>query len=141
MEAFLATVNEVFPTNIPFLSKDSKTDNVSIYNNNKNFADGDARAYGAITFIYEDTRDVKDIAYPFDKNNFTFPIPGETVMVIKNSDEYLWLPYSVTQYPNFREDYKTTIAGSGVAMPDKQDSKSNDYKSIESPIFYLQTEC
>ena len=128
LEIFLAKVKKVYMKSEDFLDLKKDTDFVAVYNSNKNFDSKDTRFLGAIEFARTSTKTLENYAFPFDKNNFTFPIPGETVMVIKNSDEYLWLPYSVTQYPNFREDYKTTIAGSGVAMPDKQDSKSNDYK-------------
>jgi hypothetical protein len=47
-------------------------------------------------------------AYPFDKNNFTMPIKGETVLVIEvDKTNIFWLPFSVTPYSNYRRDYVT----------------------------------
>jgi len=47
-------------------------------------------------------------AYPFDKNNFTMPIKGETVVVLEiDKSNVFWLPYSVTPYSNYRRDYVT----------------------------------
>jgi hypothetical protein len=115
METFLATVDEVYPTNTPFgpykkAADGSIDDTVSIYNGNKNFSDLDASLYGAITYTFENSNSKNLIARPFDKNNFTFPIKGETVVILKmfqpNSQTF-WLPYTNTPYPNYRKDYTT----------------------------------
>lgn len=105
MESFLATVDEVYPTNKDFIKKEDN-DIVSIYNDNKKFSDKDARRYGAISYLSE-TSVKNDIAYPFDKNNFTFPIKGETVVIFKIADQTFWMPYTVTPYSNYRRDYIT----------------------------------
>ena len=67
-------------TNTDLLKYDGG-DAVSIYNGNKAFSDTDARMYGAITYKFEDTISTDDYAHPFDKNNFTMPIKGETVII------------------------------------------------------------
>jgi hypothetical protein len=109
MDSFLATVDKVYPTGADF--KDAKTgkeaDFISIYNNNKDLHSKDARYYGAITYEFEDSKAIDDYAYPFDKNNFTFPIKGETVVIVKIENQTYWLPFSTTPYSSFRQDYPT----------------------------------
>ena len=108
VESFLATVNTVFPTESEFLPYDKENkDSIAAYNNNKTFAKGDARFYGAITYKFEDTLKIDDYAFPFDKNNFTFPISGETVVILKMGGQTYWLPYTTTPYVNYRRDYIT----------------------------------
>ncbi len=116
METFLATVDTVYPTNKQFEAYDkvsgSINDTVSLYNNNttKDFGDYDASLYGAITYRFEDSNAKNDIARPFDKNNFTFPIKGETVVILKmfgTNTQTFWMPYTNTPYPNYRRDYTT----------------------------------
>jgi len=107
MEAFLATVDKVYPTNTDFLKKD--VDKISIYNGNTNFSDLDARRYGAIEYLSE-TGIKNDDAQPFDKNNFTFPIKGETVVIFKIANQTFWMPYTTTPYANYRKDYITKTA-------------------------------
>jgi hypothetical protein len=109
IKSFLATVDNVYGTNIP-LSDNDVTDNISVYNENTNFSDKDARTYGAITYLFEDTILIDDYAYPFDKNNFTFPKKGETVIILKmfgRNEQTFYLPYTNTAYPNYRRDYIT----------------------------------
>jgi hypothetical protein len=109
IKSFLATVDNVYGTNIP-LSDNDVTDNISVYNENTNFSDKDARTYGAITYLFEDTIRIDDYAYPFDKNNFTFPKKGETVIILKmfgRNEQTFYLPYTNTAYPNYRRDYIT----------------------------------
>jgi hypothetical protein len=114
METFLATVDKVFPTNTKLekypKSGSSIDDTVSVYNENNNFSDDDASFYGAITYNFEDSNQKDNYARPFDKNNFTFPIKGETVVILKMFGTYsqtFWLPYTNTPYPNYRKDYTT----------------------------------
>jgi hypothetical protein len=114
VKSFLATVDNVYGTNTP-LVQNSVSDNVSIYNENTTFADTDARLYGAITYLFEDTIEKDDYAYPFDKNNFTFPKKGETVIILKmfgRNQQTFYLPYTNTVYPNYRRDYITYERGS-----------------------------
>lgn len=106
MESFLATVRDVFPTNHPFNKRD-EDDTIAIHNDNKSFTDEDARMYGAITYNFENTIEIDDYAYPFDKNNFTFPIKGETVVILKIEHQTFWLPYTNTPYSNYRQDLIT----------------------------------
>ncbi len=109
IESYLATVDKVFPTDVELTPYESgeDADYVSVYNKNKDFSDKDARMYGAITYIYPDMT-TEYYAYPFDKNNFTMPIKGETVLIIEiDKSNIFWLPYSVTPYANYRRDYVT----------------------------------
>jgi len=112
IETFLATVETVYPTYQQFDKYDkpggSINDTVSVYNENRNFSDLDASLYGAITYRYEDSVQQNIVARPFDRNNFTFPIKGETVVILKMFGTYsqtFWLPYTNTPYPNYRKDY------------------------------------
>jgi len=109
IKSYLVTVDKVFPIDIEFTPNETgeDADFVSVYNNNKDFSDKDARMYGAITFIYPDMT-TQYYAYPFDKNNFTMPIKGETVVLLEiDKSNIFWLPYSVTPYSNYRRDYVT----------------------------------
>jgi len=133
LEIFLAKVNKVYLTQDSFGELDTKTDNVIYYNDNKSFDTKDARFLGAIEFSRSDYRNIENYAFPFDKNNLTYPIIGETVFVIKNSNEYYWLPYTVTQYPNYREDFKTTLAGQELKIKDTStNSTATDYRDSKS---------
>lgn len=129
MEAFLATVTKVFTSSEDFL--DLKTDNdfVKFYNDNKNFTNKDARFLGAIEFSRNTPILLENYAFPFDKNNVTYPIIGETIFILVNDREYYWMPYTNTQYPNYREDYKTSEATKEKNLPEAgSDSKGKDYK-------------
>jgi hypothetical protein len=136
LEIFLAAVSKVYLNEDIFLNfrknSDDKINDVAIkYNDNINFADTDSRFLGAIEFQRENVRITENYAFPFDKNNLTYPIVGETVFIIKNDNEYYWLPYTVTQYPNYREDYKTTLR----AIPDEKVGSKNkqaNYSDVNS---------
>ena len=107
---FLATVDDVYGTStelLPKLKGKEGEDAISIYNDNKTFADKDARMYGAITYRKQSAIKVDDYAFPFDKNNFTFPIKGETVVIVKMHHQSFYLPYTNTPYSNYRRDYIT----------------------------------
>jgi hypothetical protein len=117
--SFLAIVHNVYPTNSKFLTKD-KEDTVAVYNDNKDFAEEDARFYGAITYEFENTFEIEDYAFPFDKNNFTFPVKGETVVILKMFSQTFWLPYTNTPYSNYRRDEVTYTATRPV------DNEGND---------------
>lgn len=125
VKSFLAIVNNVYPTNTDFLKRDAE-DIVSIHNDNKDFSDVDSRLYGAITYEYEDSFEIEDYAFPFDKNNFTFPIKGETVVIMKMFDQVFWLPYTNTPYSNYRRDEITYNATRPVDTKGKQKS-SKEY--------------
>jgi hypothetical protein len=106
MEAFLATVTKVFTSADDFLDLKTDSDFVKFYNDNKNFANKDARFLGAIEFSRNTPFLLENYAFPFDKNNVTYSIAGETIFILVNDREYYWMPYTNTQYPNYREDYK-----------------------------------
>lgn len=130
-EIFLSKVTKVFKTEEDFLNLDKDNDYVSVYNDNKDMSDKDAKYYGAIDFKINDTFSTNNLyhAFPFDKNNFTFPLVGETVLVLNINGQYLWLPYSLTNYPNFREDYKTSeLLDASELLDTNTSSKSKDYK-------------
>jgi hypothetical protein len=110
---FLATVDNVYGTTTELLTKEAGEaglDAISVYNDNKAFSDKDARMYGAITYRRESNIKVDDYAFPFDKNNFTFPIKGETVVIVKLHNQSFYLPYTNTPYSNYRRDYTTYYA-------------------------------
>ena len=133
VKSFLATVDTVFGTNVPLADNDT-TDNISVYNENTKFSDKDARTYGAITYLFEDTIQVDDYAYPFDKNNFTFPKKGETVIILKmfgRNEQTFYLPYTNTSYPNYRRDYITYERSSKKDLESVgKDSSGSDLKNI-----------
>jgi len=132
MQTFLATVREVFPTNTPFNKRDEE-DSISIHNDNKNFAQDDTRMYGAITYDFENTIYIDDYAYPFDKNNFTFPIKGETVVILKIENQSFWLPYTNTPYSNYRQDLITFERTSKKEVePIKSKSQNKEYSNVQS---------
>jgi len=137
LESYLATVTQTLLTEADFLPhvKDSNgniDEHTIYYNENKNFTDKNVRNLGAIKFSLEDSRNFVDYAFPFDKNNLTFPIKGETVLIIKIDDIIYWLPYSITQYPNYREDYKTAEAAKEKQLPIvAKGAKQNSYRETQ----------
>ena len=147
VQSFLAIVNHVYPTNSTFFKKDDE-DIVSIHNENKDFSDLDARMYGAITYEFEDTFETDDYAFPFDKNNFTFPIKGETVVIFKMFNQTFWLPYTNTPYSNYRRDeitYKATRpvdttgdskSGTTLSNSAKTGGSTNSNKTKKDDIGY-----
>jgi hypothetical protein len=92
METFLARVVTIKPTTTDFETR--VTGNVSTYDNKDFTEDEVGRGYGAITYAYQNAIVDEDIALPFDKNNFTFPIKGETVIILKIEGETFYLPFS-----------------------------------------------
>ena len=106
MEAFLAAVTKVYLKSDKPLDK--QKDYIKKYNGNESLDDNDIRFLGAIEFKRESSIALEAYAFPFDKNNMTYPILGETVMIMIIGNDYYWLPYSNTHYPNYREDYKTS---------------------------------
>ena len=121
-ETFLARVRKTYLTDDDFKELKKDKDFVKIYNGNKSFSSKDARFLGAIEFDRDQGYLLENYAFPLDKNNFTFPIPGETVLIIKTSDEYFYLPYTVTQYPNYREDYKTSVSSEEKPLEKPKDN-------------------
>ncbi len=106
IKSFLATVDVVYPITADLLpyEKGETADYIPIYNGNKDLSDKDARFYGAIKFIYPGMT-TEYYAYPFDKNNFTMPIKGETVIIMEMGNSIFWLPYTITPYASYRRDY------------------------------------
>jgi hypothetical protein len=128
MESFLARVVKVYPTNEKFF--DRVKGGIKVYNDNSNFTAEDGRLYGAITYVYQDAIFEDDIAFPFDKNNFTFPIKGETVTIIKIAGETFYLPYSNVPYSNYREKASMSAISERSANEEVGDSKtSTDLKN------------
>ena len=123
-ETFLATVYKVYTT--PDKDLDVENDLVPIYNGNKDFGDKkDTRFLGAIEFRRESFITLEDYAFPFDKNNITYPIIGETVLIINIGNIHYWMPFSITQYPNYREDLKVSEIGREKEIPQSDTSNKN----------------
>ena len=129
IDGFLATVSKTYTESDKPL--DLTNDIVAEYNDNKNFDKNDIRFLGAIEFQTEDFVNTNDYAFPFDKNNITFPIVGETVLILQmqSNQKYInyWLPYSITQYPNFREDLVTSERSKRkeISKADSSDKNKN----------------
>jgi hypothetical protein len=134
LEIFLASVKKVYINSDDFFDLDSKNDTLLFYNDNKNFSNKDGSYLGTIIIESVETNNSEQKVKPFDKNNLTYPIVGESVFVIKNANEYYWLPYTAaTFYPNYRSDYKTLVSDEEREIPEPK-SKVNDYnKSKNSP--------
>lgn len=126
LKAFYATVDDVFGSEDKLLKRDKDGDTTAVYNDNSEFDNRDARFYGAITYKYESSIRNEEYAFPFDKNNLTFPIKGETVIILKIEDNTYWLPYSTTPYPNYRRN-STVFAQSNVVI--KPDGTTKEEKS------------
>jgi hypothetical protein len=138
MESFLASVKKVY---IKYDDKWPKypmsgsviNDYTKFYNDNKNFTENDTRFLGAIEFVRNTPIKLENYAFPFDKNNLTFPIEGETVLIIQNENEFFWLPYTVTQYPNYREDYKTSEKSKERSVENSANTtKSQNYNEVKN---------
>lgn len=136
MDSFLATVDKVFG------SKDSlekkQLDATAVFNSNEKFDAKDGRFYGAITYRFENTIPVDDYAFPFDKNNFTFPIKGETVVIVKIENSTYWLPFSATPYPNYRRDVLNYEASSYTVGQGKQPSPTEGMYKVNEKIKFLK---
>jgi hypothetical protein len=129
INAFYATVDKVFGSTDKMLDRDKKTDRSPVYNDNKSFDDKDAGYYGAITYRSEIIAEVDDYAFPFDKNNITFPQKGETVIIFKIENSTFWLPYTISPYPNYRrraltfDASKITISGNKAKVEEETPTK------------------
>lgn len=135
MEAFLATATKVYLKSDKPLDKEK--DFIKKYNGNETFDDNDVHFLGAVEFKRESSIAKEAYAFPFDKNNMTYPILGETIMIINVGNDYFWLPYSNNHYPNYREDYKTSEVSkekpvAEVASPTKN-SNYNESKQTGIP--------
>ena len=130
--AFLSLVVKVYVTEEDFLEyqkgeEGNISDTLVLYNKNDKLSNTDTRYYGAIDFKQDDTFSVDKLyhAFPFDKNNFTFPLVGETVIIIQIENDFFYLPYSNTLYPNYRQDYKTTEKFSEYKIQEENTADKN----------------
>jgi hypothetical protein len=130
-ETFLAAVSKVYLKSDKPLDKEN--DYIKVYNENKNFDTNDIRFLGAVEFKRESSIALEGYAFPFDKNNMTYPILGETVLILQINHDYFWLPYSNNHYPNYREDYKVSEIGKEKEISkNTTQSKSKDYKETKT---------
>ena len=129
MESFVATVKKVYTE---FDKPINENDFVST-NNEDYIGKNDNRFLGAIEFYKESFINKQNIAYPFDKNNITYPIVGETIIIVEIANSSYWLPYSVSQIPNYREDIKVsqTTKEKDVLTPDSS-NKNKSYSEVKS---------
>jgi hypothetical protein len=111
VQSFLATVENVYTSLPDDRIIDINNNLLPFYNNNKNYASSlqNIEFLGALKFRAESKIIGDNVAYPFDKNNITYPINGETVIILQLNNVYYWLPYSVTLYPNFRENKRISV--------------------------------
>lgn len=134
IESFLATVVKVLlePKDFEDLKKDE--DYIMLYNNNSSFFQENGKEkntsyLGAIVWNADYSIKKPNYAFPFDKNNITYPIEGETVLILQIGKVYYWLPYSKTQYPNYRQDYITLKKSKQREYSDAANANiNNDYK-------------
>ena len=110
-ETYLATVYRVYTESDKSIKNDLEKKLVPVYNENSDFVDTDIRFLGAIEYRRESFINNEDYAFPFDKNNITYPLIGETVLILNIENSHYWLPYSATQYPNFRESLLVSEIG------------------------------
>lgn len=159
---FLATVTKVYRDDetMSIHKLVVENDSVKVYNDNKNFyKDADSHFLGAIEFSTESAIKLYGVAYPFDKNMITYPIVGETIVIIQIGNNKYWLPYSRTLYPNFRENWviseltkerkptttspnkagysETKTTGTPNQKPIQQKSKESSYE-VNEKIHYLK---
>jgi hypothetical protein len=129
VKAFLATVVKVLLEPKDFEELKTDKDYIMLYNDNKSFfSDIDGKnkntAYlGSIVWNTSYSIQKPNYAFPFDKNNITYPIEGETILIIEMYNQYYWLPYSKTQYPNYRQDYAIL-----------KKSQPRDYENVQSTV-------
>jgi len=130
INGFLATVKKVY-TN--FDKPINENDFVSITDNENYVGKNDNRFLGAIEFNKESFINKQNFAFPFDKNNITYPIVGETIIIIEIANSSYWLPYSVSQIPNYREDVKLSeiTKEKNILSADSSD-KNKNYSEVKS---------
>ncbi len=138
INSFLATVEQIY-TDLPEDKKvDINSNLIPKYNNNTNYIKSlnNAEYLGAIKFksnkvIFKG----ENIAFPFDKNNITYPIIGETILILKIGDIHYWLPYSISLYPNYRENASISILNTDRETVEFNTSnKNSDYNSAKDGI-------
>jgi hypothetical protein len=131
---FLATVNKVYTDENSTSSRPLKPeeDSTPIYNQNKNWSTNDSRLLGAIEFKTENTLSIAGIAYPFEKNLITFPIANETVVILQIGNEYFWIPFSNSVYPNYRKSAPTAILTEPRNDKDDKKVKQQNIKEVKN---------
>jgi hypothetical protein len=141
-EIFLAKVSKVFMSDKDFPNLDVGKDYIVVHNNNNKFAAKDTSKLGAIYFNRESSFNNEGPAQPFDKNNFTYPIEGEVILIIRTLNQYFYLPYTTFQYPNFRSDLVQNLVTKEVEVKNPgSTNKQEDYKnSKDTPNSTGQTE-
>ena len=129
MESFVATVTKVYTE----FDKPVDVNDFVATNNEDYIGKNDNRFLGAIEFYKESFINKQNLAYPFDKNNITYPIVGETIIIVEIANSSYWLPYSVSQIPNYREDIKVsqTTKEKDVLTPDSS-NKNKNYSEVKS---------
>jgi len=130
INGFLATVKKVY-TN--FDKPINENDFVSSTDNENYVGKNDNRFLGAIEFNKESFINKQNFAFPFDKNNITYPIVGETIIIIEIANSNYWLPYSVSQIPNYREDVKLSeiTKEKNILSADSSD-KNKNYSEVKN---------
>jgi hypothetical protein len=130
INGFLATVKKVY-TN--FDKPINENDFVSSTDNENYVGKNDNRFLGAIEFNKESFINKQNFAFPFDKNNITYPIVGETIIIIEIANSSYWLPYSVSQIPNYREDVKLSeiTKEKNILSADSSD-KNKNYSEVKN---------
>ena len=129
MESFIATVTKVYTE----FDKPVDENDFVATNNEDYIGKNDNRFLGAIEFYKESFINKQNLAYPFDKNNITYPIVGETIIIVEIANSSYWLPYSVSQIPNYREDIKVsqTTKEKDVLTPDSS-NKNKSYSEVKT---------
>jgi hypothetical protein len=129
INGFLATVSKVY-TNFD----KPVNENDFVATNNKDYiGKNDNRFLGAIEYHKESFINKQNFAFPFDKNNITYPIVGETIIIVEIANSSYWLPYSVSQIPNYREDVKLSeiTKEKDILTADSSD-KNKNYSEVKN---------
>jgi hypothetical protein len=132
---FLATVKLVFADEktLSLNKLDTEKDSIITYNDNGNFyKDANPIFLGAVEFsVPESAITIHGIAYPFDKNMLTYPIIGETIVVLQIKNNYYWLPYTKTIYPNYRENWLISES-TKEREPSTTNAKKREYETVKT---------
>jgi hypothetical protein len=138
VEAFLATVKKVYVDYKDLNDLDLEKDYIIVYNKNNEFHSGESGKQKNVSWLgaieWESTYSITDkpLAIPFDKNNISYPIEGETVIILKIYDidqsmQLYYLPFSRTAYPNYRQNYETFISSQPKEKETSTTNKSQNY--------------
>lgn len=135
IQSFLATVESTY-IDLPEEKKIDLDDSLlPFYNDNKNYVDSKSNIEFLGSIKFKSTKvnlNTEQIAFPFDKNNITYPIIGETVLILKIQDIFYWLPYSISLYPNYRENASISILNTNrESVEINRTNKNSDYKSAK----------